>query len=602
MKDAGGDSEEMVPLNISKEALPLQPQPNGGGNRMRNGTAVDGSKREDLPQSPAQRIRSEQATRGGLTEFKKQEFLDDGELEEIAESQVDPATLLKGRKKVEKAPKAAKGAKREAVTRQNFDKRHSRRMHRDEFMRNLESWRSRHGGESMSKADLGGGSASVYVRKRPLFKYESAKGEFDVVDALAPQGVVLHSCQMHADMKRMHVKRARYYFDAVFPETATNEHVFASTAESLVDQSLCGGLGTIFMFGQTGSGKTFTMEAIHRMGVARLFDAQSQGEEGEEGEASYLELSIYELAGKKVLDLLHEKKKELVIADMGQHAIEVRGAVRGKAYSTEEALRMITVANGRRATAGTDVNAGSSRSHSVVEVRCRSGGRLTMVDCAGTERKEDSMYHSAERRKEGAEINASLYALKECMRALRQQQGREGGGGHVHVPYRSSNLTKVLMESFVRRDAKIAVICTISPASTDTEHSMATLNSAVLLAGEASIPQEEPIEQVEPIAYVATENAKLREQKPSGWTHTSLVDFIATLGSNFAAHAAVLPRNINGKVLLRWPKSRFKEICGGKEFQGNELFDSIHAKAKAAEAALDRERRKQREVIAQRVG
>lgn len=36
-------------------------------------------------------------------------------------------------------------------------------------------------------------------------------------------------------------------------------------------------------------------------------------------------------------------------------------------------------------------------SHSVIELRTEYGGRLTMVDCAGTERKEDSMYHSSER-------------------------------------------------------------------------------------------------------------------------------------------------------------------------------------------------------------
>ena len=38
------------------------------------------------------------------------------------------------------------------------------------------------------------------------------------------------------------------------------------------------------------------------------------------------------------------------------------------------------------------------------------------------------------------------------------------GGGHVHVPYRSSHLTRVLMECFVRPDAQLGVIGTVSPA------------------------------------------------------------------------------------------------------------------------------------------
>ena len=35
-------------------------------------------------------------------------------------------------------------------------------------------------------------------------------------------------------------------------------------------------------------------------------------------------------------------------------------------------------------------------------------GLLTLVDCAGSERKEDSMYHDKERQRESTEINASL--------------------------------------------------------------------------------------------------------------------------------------------------------------------------------------------------
>ena len=69
------------------------------------------------------------------------------------------------------------------------------------------------------------------------------------------------------------------------------------------------------------------------------------------------------------------------------------------------------------------------------------------------------MYHDAERRKEAAEINASLYALRECVRYRRMQREAEAGAGptaHVHVPYRSSQLTRVLMECFVKEQASVS--------------------------------------------------------------------------------------------------------------------------------------------------
>ena len=42
-------------------------------------------------------------------------------------------------------------------------------------------------------------------------------------------------------------------------------------------------------------------------------------------------------------------------------------------------------------------------------------GQLLLIDCAGTERRKDAMYHSKERQQEGAEINASLHALKDLI-------------------------------------------------------------------------------------------------------------------------------------------------------------------------------------------
>merc|ERR1719428_702399 len=141
--------------------------------------------------------------------------------------------------------------------------------------------------------------------------------------------------------------------------------------------------------------------------------------------------------------------------------------------SPTELCAMLRMAQERRATCATEANSVSSRSHAVCTLRMmQSEGQLMFIDCAGTERRKDSMWHSKERQIEGAEINASLHALKECIRSV---TGKNQVAAHQ---YRVSALTKVLADAFIRgRDALLAVICTVSPCATDTEHTVTTLRT-----------------------------------------------------------------------------------------------------------------------------
>lgn len=102
-------------------------------------------------------------------------------------------------------------------------------------------------------------------------------------------------------------------------------------------------------------------------------------------------------------------------------------------------------------------------------------GRLSFIDLAGSERGADTYDNDKRVRIEGADINKSLLALKECIRAL--------DGDARHVPFRGSKLTEVLRDSFIGEQARTVMIANISPSSSSVEHTLNTLRYADRVKG-----------------------------------------------------------------------------------------------------------------------
>ncbi len=99
----------------------------------------------------------------------------------------------------------------------------------------------------------------------------------------------------------------------------------------------------------------------------------------------------------------------------------------------------------------------------------RPHGKFSFIDLAGSERGADTITSDRQTRIEGAEINRSLLALKECIRALDQQAS--------HQPFRGSKLTQVLKDSFIG-NSRTVMIANISPSVAATEHTLNTLRYA----------------------------------------------------------------------------------------------------------------------------
>lgn len=173
-----------------------------------------------------------------------------------------------------------------------------------------------------------------------------------------------------------------------------------------------------------------------------------------------------------------------------------------------------------RETAATQCNSTSSRSHYVFSMKLvdpeqpdLSLASFNLLDLAGSERNENTLYHQADRIKEQCQINTSLMCLKNCMHGWAENQKNEK---KVRIPFReakvqfsfqntlnsnsnlfilfqipilfffiASKLTLYLRDCFETIGAgeqnlnknpyHLVVIATISPSSTDTEHSTTTL-------------------------------------------------------------------------------------------------------------------------------
>merc|ERR1719443_2063765 len=137
----------------------------------------------------------------------------------------------------------------------------------------------------------------------------------------------------------------------------------------------------------------------------------------------------------------------------------------------------------------TGANSDSSRSHAILQiclkteskverqdgshhhhVHLREHGKISFIDLAGSERGAETIETDRQTRMDGAEINKSLLALKECIRALDQQLD--------HTPFRGSKLTQVLKDSFVGPSCHTVMIANVSPCGFSVEHSLNTLRYA----------------------------------------------------------------------------------------------------------------------------
>uniref|UniRef100_A0A3Q2C827 Kinesin-like protein n=1 Tax=Cyprinodon variegatus TaxID=28743 RepID=A0A3Q2C827_CYPVA len=315
----------------------------------------------------------------------------------------------------------------------------------------------------------------VCVRARPLNKKELSVKDLDVITIPSKDVVMVHEPKQKVDLTR-YLENQTFRFDYAFDRNSTNEMVYRFTAQPLVETIFERGMATCFAYGQTGSGKTHTMggdfsgknqdcsKGIYALSGQCLLYVFT-----EVGSASFLYLYMH----SKVFDLLNRKAKLRVLED-GKQQVQVVGLQEREVKCTEDVLKLIEMGNSCRTSGQTSANAHSSRSHAVFQIilrrRGKMHGKFSLIDLAGNERGADTSSADRQTRLEGAEINKSLLALKECIRAL--------GRNKPHTPFRASKLTQVLRDSFIGENSRTCMIATISPGMASCENTLNTLRYA----------------------------------------------------------------------------------------------------------------------------
>jgi kinesin family member 11 len=278
----------------------------------------------------------------------------------------------------------------------------------------------------------------------------------------------------------------------------------------MMQQMLTGYNCTIFAYGQTGTGKTYTMsgDMTETMGmlsdeagiIPRVLHQLFRKLEMEDTEHS-VKCSFIELYNEELRDLLSvEESAKLKIYDdnsrRGHAGTVVQGMEEKHIKNAGEGIKVLQDGSLKRQVAATKCNDLSSRSHTVFTITTYvkrtnengvddfvSAGKLNLVDLAGSENIQRSGAEN-KRAAEAGLINKSLLTLGRVINALVDRSS--------HIPYRESKLTRLLQDSLGGR-TKTCIIATVSPAKTNLEETISTLDYAFRAKNIRNKPQLNPL-------------------------------------------------------------------------------------------------------------
>ncbi|KAL6185139.1 hypothetical protein ACLB2K_041274 [Fragaria x ananassa] len=259
---------------------------------------------------------------------------------------------------------------------------------------------------------------------------------------------------------------------------------YSQFVKSRIDSVKLGEKCTIMMYGPTGSGKSHTMFGCCKQpGIVyrSLRDILGSGDEEEGVVGTFVQVTVLEIYNEEIYDLLssngggggfgfgwpkgnasNSKVKLEVMGKKAKNATYISGNEAGKISKEIQKVEK------RRIVKSTLCNERSSRSHCMIILDVPTvGGRLMLVDMAGSENIEQAGQIGFEAKMQTGKINQGNIALKRVVESI--------ANGDSHVPFRDSKLTMLLQDSFEDDKTKILMVLCASPDPKEIHKTIATL-------------------------------------------------------------------------------------------------------------------------------
>ncbi|KAH8398275.1 hypothetical protein KR215_002303 [Drosophila sulfurigaster] len=437
------------------------------------------------------------------------------------------------------------------------------------------------------RRDLSGGKqqpqqqdpVNVFCRVRPL----PSDGDLTCMRVKNSTTIAVNPQDQHKLLQNGAQREMQYIFKHVFQSDATQQDVFASVAQPLVENLVRGRNSLLFTYGVTGSGKTYTMtgNSRHRGVMPRCLDLlfrtisdyqakkfvfkpdklngfeilseedallerqqemnqrfagtgrfafrrkESDPEIASQASVEPTPLSVLdednmysvfityvEMYNNSVYDLLEDSgiQKSLqckIIREDANHQMFVHGVTEVEVKTVDEALEVFQMGQKRKRMGNTVLNAESSRSHSVFNIRlvqaptdCQGEhvvqdkqnitvSQLSLVDLAGSERSSRTK-NTGVRLREAGNINNSLMTLRTCLEYLRENQQQLGPNPVAKkIPYRDSKITH-MFKNYFDGEGQVSMIVCINPRIEDYDENMQVMKFAEMTQ-EVQIARATPI-------------------------------------------------------------------------------------------------------------